>query len=206
MAGQIYEGNNKPYLKIIGGQIVKPVGPHDDKARLRQYELPNGTKGEKWEVPYISWTGKIEKIEFKESEYGETCNIEFNDAYLQLNTAGRYFADFATKIKNADLAKEVTLHPYDFEIEGGKRKTGISVQQEGKKLTSYYYDGKQNLHGFPEVDKEKATKKTYWKIYFAQVAEFLIEELKKMEIPRDALIQDIEKTFGNAEDNTDLPF
>ena len=67
------------------------------------------------------------------------------------------------------------------ETDTGK-KTGISLQQDGEKLKSFFYDGTKNINGFPEVDqamKEKL-KKNYWKVFFAEVASFLTEKLQAL--------------------------
>lgn len=170
----------KPYLSIVGGNIVQKVSADTAGARKREYELPNKQNGVKWELVYTSWTGKIFGITFKDTDYGEVCHIELDDAVLSLNTASRYFQDLACKLFSGDLQKDFTFHPYDMETESG-RKTGISLQQGGEKLKNYFYDGEKNLHGFPEVDKARATKKTYWKTYFIEVADFLIEKLKSLE-------------------------
>lgn len=167
------------YLRIIGGEIVKTVEEGTPEAVLRKYELKDGTKGEKWEIHYQNWEGVIVNVSFKEGDYGEQCIIVFPDAVLTIPTNGRYFQDFACKVFNADLSKPVKLHPFDMEVEKG-RKSGISVQQNGEKLKNFFYDydTKKSLNGFPEVNKEKAVKKTYWKIYFTEVAEFLVEYIQ----------------------------
>jgi len=183
MPGQQYTGSNKPFLRIIGGNIAQTVDKNTEGARLREYELKDGTKGSKWELIFMSWKGKIQGIEFKESDFGESCIVDLGDAYFTLNIASRYFQDFACKVFSADITKDIVFHPYDMEVDG-KRKTGISMQQNGEKLKNYFYDGKQNLHGFPEVDKEKMTKKSYWKVYFVQTAEFLQEKLKELKFEK----------------------
>lgn len=134
------------------------------------------------------------------------CNIELDDAYLQLNTASRYFQDFASKIFNADLSQPLLFHPYDMENETGKKVTGISMKQLGEKLKNYFYDfeTKKNLHDFPEVDAKKALKKTYWKIYFAEVAEFLIEKVGELKFTAPTQAEAAEEAFEPTPD--DLPF
>jgi len=200
MPGVQQNSSDKVYLRIVGGNIVQKVNPGTDGARLRQYELPNGTKGEKWENVFMSWEGKIKSIVFKENDYGEDCIIELGDAYLALAVDGRYFSDFASKVFSGDIAKAFLFHPYDMEGDNGKKKSGISLQQEGEKLKNYFYDGKENLHGFP-VPKEGEKTKNYWKIFFAEVSEFLkgkIEELK--------FDDTVEKEEVYPNDDNDLPF
>jgi hypothetical protein len=180
MPGQTVD-RSKTYLKIIGGNIVQEVDKDNPDARKREYETSDGKKGVKYELVYMNWTGKIIDISFKETTFGEICNVKMEDATLSMPVTGRYFQDFACKVFNADLSQPVTLHPYDIETDTG-RKTGISFQQNGDKLSNYFYDfdKKEKLHGFPEVDKKKSEKKTYWKIYFIEVQEFLTEKLKEL--------------------------
>jgi len=177
MLQQVNE-STKPFLGIINGNLVQKVEEGTPGAKLRKYELKDGTKGEKWEVSFSSWTGYIHGVKFEESKYGEQCLVDLGDAVLCLGTGGRYFQDFACKLFSADLGKEITLHPYNFESDGKKFK-GISVQQGGVKLKNYFWDGKVKLHGFPEVDDAKLAKmkKTYWPGYFAEVTAFLKEQL-----------------------------
>lgn len=192
MPGQLISNSDKVYLKIVGGNLVQTVEKGTKGARLREYELPNKEKGSKWELVYMNWNSRIKSIDFRETEYGEMCNVELEDAILTINTASRYFTDFASKLPGADLSQPFLIHPYDMESEGKKRskkrskkRMGVSLSQGGVKLKNYFYDveSKKKLHGFPEINEEKSVKETYWKIYFAEVTEFLIEELKKIQFP-----------------------
>jgi len=207
MPGQSINSSNKPYLRIVGGNLVQTVDKDTEGAKLREYETADGKKGSKWELRYMNWSGKIKSISFKDTEYGEMCNIDLGDAQLSLNTASRYFTDFASKIPNVNLEKPVILHPYDMELEG-KRRSGISMQQDTDKIKSYYYDGEKNINGFPEVNEEqqKKLKKNYWKIYFAEVTAFLVEQLEKLEIPTST--EDNVKEIFDVKDElpSDLPF
>ncbi len=216
MPGAQLNTSRKPYLKIIGGQIVQPCKQDDIGAVRRDYELANGQKGTKYEIPFLNWHGTIEGITFKENEYGESCNIELDDAILQLAVGGKYFKDVACKLFNADLTKPLLFHPYDMEIDG-KKKAGVSLQQAGTKLQNYFYDpvAKRALHDFPEVDEKRKAKKTYWKIYFTEVDEFLVEKLKELKFEKPTQAEEVEKVFGpegeemiDANDITpdDLPF
>lgn len=189
MPGNLVTNNSKPYLRIVGGNFAQTVDKNTPKARLREWETKDGTKGSKWELTYMNWSGHIQAIRFKDGEFGTDCIIDLGDAFICLNTSTRYFTDFASKIWGADLSKEVLLHPYDIE-DGQKRKTGISVQIDGEKLKNAFYDweSKQFLHGFPAIDEEKKVKKNYWKLYFAEVEAFLMEKLENMHIPRSAQV------------------
>lgn len=175
--------SSKPYLKIINGNWAETVDKDYIGAKKREWEASNGDKGVKWEVYYNNWTGTVQGITFKDTDWGETCTIELDDAYLSLNVADRYFIDLASKLCGADLKKSITFHPYDMEIDG-KKKKGVSVQQNGIKLMNNFYDGNQNLGGFPQIDDAKKVHKSYWKIYFTEVSMFLIEQLKNLELTK----------------------
>ena len=176
----------KPYLSIVQGALVMPCEKGAPESRERAWEASDGSKGVKHEIVYQNWTGKILGITFKTGEYGESCYVELEDAILQLGTAGRYFKDFACKILSGDMKKEFIFHPYNMEVDGGKKVTGISIKQNGEKLKNYFYDynTKTTLGGFPEVDNTKKEKKTYWKVYFSLVEEFLIEKLKEIQFDK----------------------
>lgn len=208
MPGNLINSSGKPYLRIVDGNLVQKVDKTVVGARLREYELPNKQKGEKYELVFMNWEGKIQNITFKETEYGEDCIIELEDAIITLGTAGRYFSDFACKVFSGDITKPFLFHPYSID-DGERKKTGISLQQNYEKLKNYFYDGKKNLHGFPEADKTKAIKKTYWKIYFAEVTEFLIEKLKELKFEKLKAEDDLE-IFDEDVENLDpisgLPF
>lgn len=215
MPGQTQE-NRKPFLKIIGGKIAQEVEKNTQGAKLREYETVNlktgiKTKGSKWELFYIGWTGFLRSINIKESEYGQMCYIEVDDAILVIHADSRYFADFVKKIFSADLNKSITITPYDFEVDGKKRK-GISLKQDNVKLPNYFYnpEKKKNLHKFPEVDEKKKDDmgKKYWDVYFAEVTAFLVNKLKTIEIP-ERKTESIQIIYPSDDENPkldDLPF
>lgn len=210
MPGNLKAHNNKPYLRIVGGNLVQEVDKTTSGARLREGELKDGTKFSKWEISYMNWTGKVESIQFKDSEYGTSCMLDLGDAILSFNTDSKYFQDMACKLLSSDITKEITFHPYDMIGDNDKNIRGVSVQQEGVKLKNYFYDfeKKEILHGYPKVDqvmKEKL-KKNYWKVYFAEVAAFLIEKLENLQIPKAQQVANIMGGEVIEEIPTDLPF
>lgn len=206
MAGQQYTTSSRPYLTIVGGMIAQPAKEGDVGAKEREYELSDKTKGSKWEIYFLNWEGVLKGISFKTGKYGETCSLELDDAVLQLKVGSKYFKDVACKLFNADLSKPIKFHPFDFEADG-KKKTGVSLQQGGKKLTNYFYDGKKNLHGFPEVDEVRKIKANYWKMYFMEVDEFLVEKLKELKFEtKSELVKEAESVFEAEVDLDSLPF
>lgn len=206
MPGNLINSSGKIYLSIVGGNVVQSVDKETPNARKREYERKDGTMGVKWELVYSNWTGVIQSITFKTTDYGEFCNIDLGDAQLSIPTTSRYFTDFACKIFNADLSLPTKLHPFEIEDEG-KVKKGISVQQDGVKLKNYFWDGEKKLHGFPEVDEDRKDKKTYWKVYFAEVEEFLVDKVKNLKFNQPSAKPVNEEPEIIEEDYaTDLPF
>lgn len=210
MPGQPLNSTGKTYLRIVNGSWAQTVDKGTEGAKLREYEGKNGQKGSKWELYFSSWTGRIHTIEFRENEFGIQCLIDVGDAVLTLPTDSRYFADLASKLPSANLAKDLTFHPFNMDTETGK-KVGISLQQDGVKLKNFYWDGTKKLHGYPEVDETKKSKNGYWKFYFAEVSEFLISELHKLKITKtvgDASEKEIQELMSDElmDPKTDLPF
>jgi hypothetical protein len=207
MPGQL-QTTSKSYLKIIDGTFVIPCKEGEVGSRSRQYEDDNKKMQTVYEVPYASWTGTVQNISFKEGKFGEQCFVELEDITIALGTAGRYFKDFACKLLSGDMSKPFTFHPYSMGGENEKKIQGVSVQQNGVKLPIYFYDKntKTNINGFPNVDEamQAKLKKNYWKVYFAEVEAFLIEELKKLSIAE----KPVKATVTDLDDipDSDLPF
>jgi hypothetical protein len=181
MPGKQITQRGKPYLNIVGGNFVQTVDKNTDGAKLREWELKDGTKGNKWELVYMNWSGIIQDIRFEEGDYGKMCLIDVGDAILSLNTSSNYFTDFASKLPNGDLKKEFLFHPFCMD-NGDKIFKGISLQQNGEKLKNFYRQDGKNLHDFPQVNETEKEEmgKDYWKTYFIKVKLFLIKELQKL--------------------------
>ena len=175
--------------RIMRGKLARKVEEGTEGAKKREYTTPAGVEGVTFEIIKDAWVGKIYGVKIKDTDYGQVCEVRFGDAIINIPTSGGYFQSFATALKNLDLSKEVIFRPYDFESEG-KRRVGVSLKQDGKKVENAYVikqeDGTfKNLHGYPMVDEKKKNKPGYWKIYFAEVAMFLCDEIDKMTFPRE---------------------
>lgn len=206
MPGQAIGTSNKPFLSVVAGNFVQKVDKDTPGARTREYELRDSTKAVKHELVWMNWSGVIQAITFKETEYGTVCNVHLEDAILSLNTSSRYFSDFACKILGADLRQELTFHPFDMEIEDGKRRQGISVQQNGVKLKNFFWDGENLIGGFPAVNPQEQArmKKNYWKIYFAEVEAFLTEKLQALPIAQKEILNPVRTEPVDASEIPDL--
>lgn len=177
MPGKQYTGGSGIYLSIVGGKLRQKVDEGTEGAVLRKYETPAGVKGEKWELVYESWSGVVKGLRINENDYGKFLEVKFDDATLSIHTDSRYFGDFCKKIASADIAKEINVRPYDFEDDNKNKVTGLTITQDGKKLTDYFYNfkAKKQLHDFPKSGHTKAKPydKDDWKIYFLEVKKFL---------------------------------
>ena len=150
----------------------------------RDYELSNGSKGSKWELIYNEMTGIITSIQFRDGDYGEQMLINFWDdgvSYVLTTPASSNFAtDIMKKIPNINVTKPITIKPYSLTDDKGKPKKGVTIIQDGSKITNFFVeegeDGKKKeAHGFPVKEAGKAYKTSDWKLYFMQVAKFLQE-------------------------------
>jgi hypothetical protein len=180
---------NFEYYRPMKGKLARKVEEGTEGAKRRDYTTPAGVEGTTWEIIKDAWVGKIYGVRIKDTDYGQVCEVRFEDAVITIPTSGGYFQSFATALKNVDLSKEVILRPYDFEADG-KRRVGISLKQGETKIGNAYVvkqeDGSyKNFHGYPMVDEKKKNKPGYWKIYFAEVAMFLCDEIEKMTFPNE---------------------
>lgn len=191
---------NAIYLSIVGGELKQKVNEGKEGAQKRTYELTDkdGVKseGHKWEIQHQDLYGFVNKVWFKDGDYGEQIVIElFNEdeqksAVISTSSAGRYGTDFMKKLASLDLSKEICFNTYDFEPKPSekypnpKKQTGCTILQDGAKQYSFYYDPKKKeaINGIPPVDE--AMKKTlgndYWKIFFITEKAFLKEQTLKV--------------------------
>lgn len=174
--------SSRPFLRIVGGNIVTKVDESTPHATLRKWVTPKGEKGEAWELVYMDWTGTLLNVEFRKGEYGEQAVFTFDSAILQLNPKSSYFQNLAEKLCAADLSLPMKLHPYDFEADG-KKKIGVSVTQGIEKVRSPFYVENKRGNGFPVVDEKKKEDMgaDYWPIYFTEVLSFLKKRLMELE-------------------------
>lgn len=179
--------NNTTYLTIVQGTLSQQVKEGTPNAEKRVYEKKDGSTGEKWELRYKSVSGRITGMKIKDSDFGEQLVIVLSDGaekfQIQLPLTSNYFTDFGRKLPNIDLSDTVSIAPYDFTPKDGKKKTGLSIVQEGIKLDNYYYDPekKENLHGFPvPKNKGKGFDSDDWKMYFIEVKKFMKKKVSEV--------------------------
>ena len=170
-----YEG--KPFLSIIAGSFRQKVDPGTPGAKLREYELSDGTKGEKWELSYPGWRGIVRELRVVDTEYGDVLHVEFDDVILWLSMDKSFATDFLRKFAGADVHTEIVVTPRDFINDEGKRVVRMSVVQCDENLKnsfcSYNPETKEWTYkeGFPVPDEKMS--KDDWKIYYLSVKKYL---------------------------------
>lgn len=177
--------NNALFLTIVGGDLVQKVAEGTQGAVKRVYETPDGGKGEKWEIHHRDLTGYISGIDFRDTDFGEQCNIKITDgvetAVLSIPTESRYFMDFGQKLSNIDFNEQIVLNPYDFTGNNGKQIRGISIQQNGQKVENYFWDkeNKKLINGIVSPENNgKDFDKDDWKMYFIRLKKFLKKHIE----------------------------
>lgn len=202
---------NDGFVSISLGKIRKQANEDDPKAIKRVVKRPDGTEVVKHEYVYDSLSGLITDASFRETDYGKMFDVTVDGIVLSINTEHKYFSALASKFPNIDLQKEVSLMPYDFKTDDGKRIVGMNVMQEREKLRSFFYDGEKNTNGMiePEGDTSKYDKDD-WKIYFTRVKKFLINYIEEMDKKFPELVKSEAKEkqvgFDDPIDENDLPF
>lgn len=189
MAEQIWEDSNTMYLSIVWGNMVQKVDEGTPGAKRREYETSDGLKWVKHELHYKNLTGTITGVSIVDGNFGQQLELTLtkweDTAKVFMSTKSKYFSNFAKKLPNVDLDKEITINSFDFTTSDGKQLRGVDIKQDGEKITDYYWDGKNALHGMPNLGKEDFFKLTKNKqsAFWLEVEDFLIEEVQKVKLP-----------------------
>jgi len=174
---------------LADGLLRESVPEGTEGAKLRVVKDDAGVvKAEKWELTYPGITGFITGVTMYDGEYGSNVMIAMKDEtdeefVVSLKAGSMYGEDFLHKLPNVDFTKEITMKCYNFEAEGGRKMTGITMIQDGNKLTNAF-NYKENdewvtpIEGYPVVDDKKVPKNSEaWKIFFGTRREWVIEYL-----------------------------
>lgn len=169
--------SSRTYIKIgADGTIRQKVTADTEGAVRRDYELPDGTKGTAWELVYSWVEGYIANAYFTEGKYGTQLMLDIqgtdgNEATLSIGLNSRFAEPIMQALPNVDPEQIVKIQPYDYEKDG-KRRTGVSIYQDGERIASYFqkWDDKakkfEYLNGYPEP--KDISGKDEWKLYFTQ--------------------------------------
>ena len=218
----LHEPTNKIYLRVSLGKIRKTSDKNDPSAKERKTN-----EGETiYERVYNAVSGTLENITFFDhKDFGKSWTVLVKDGEdlfaVQVHENSRYGIDLLKKIPKLGKGLKIKITPYDFEV-NDKRKIGLSIEQEGIKVDSYYQKftelegGKykvENLNGFPDFTGDPKDKDDL-KIYYTQVAKFLrgkalehIDGNFKYVLP-ESLADEIEKneSVGDSDLEEPLPF
>ena len=192
MATIEYDSPKATYFSVLAdGKFHTTVPEGTEGAVRRDYETSDKKTGVKFERLAQSITGIIESLSIFEGDFGKNVILEFKTSegvepiIISLSSQSSYAEDFLKKLPNIDTAKEIELVPYAFEADG-KKKKGLTVYQDGKKISGAYHEQNPEtkqfvtVKGYPAVpDDRTGWDKEDWKIYFAQARKFLLGELQK---------------------------
>lgn len=185
------------YISILNSDAtLRKVVPEGTVGSvLRTYELKDGSTGSKIEKVYESVSGKITDIQFVDTDYGTLLQVTLTDAdeflktepeVLSMSTSAEFAQDFMKKLPNINLEKEVTLRPYKFTPEEGKRELkGLTVTQDGQKIDKSFVEKQGdkfvNTMGYPtpeeklKDEKNEMKRKVGWQRYFKDTEIFLVD-------------------------------
>lgn len=197
--------NEKPKGKFINiladGKMRLSVPEGTEGAEKREYETSDGKSGVKHELVFTELTGLITDIKFWEGDYGKLIQVTVVDGeeepvILSISASQNFGEDLMKKLPNVDLKKEVKLVPFSFEDDKKKKHRGITIYQSDIKVENFYRDedAKKNINGYPNpkaFKKDEKISKTYWRKFFSEANEFLIEDTcKRFKIVEDEKSKD----------------
>lgn len=192
MSGLTEAGSGGQFLNVTQGRIRLTVDENTPGAKKREWETPDGKHGVKWEKVFSKISGIINKIEFKEGEYGEQINVTVDckgeTFILTMQSNSRYAIDFMKRLPGIDINREVELTPYDVE-DNGKRNTGIKLVQDKEVFRNFFwdYEEKKSVNGFPKMTIDHPDKDD-WKVFFIGVKKFLKEYTLEKVVPKISFI------------------
>jgi hypothetical protein len=203
--GLLQDADQKRYLYILkDGKMHEKVDEGTEGAKLRVHENKDGTTIEKWEKSYPGISGVIQKVMFRESDYGTNVNIEIkdeddNEFVLSLKASSKYGEMFMEALPNIDTTQEVLLKSYSFPDKNNpeRRVQGLTIEQGGEKVRSYFntYDEatktwSTTVDGYPTPDSKKKYTTEKWKLFFAERNIWLQEYLVEAKLVEEAQVQE----------------
>jgi len=197
---------NATYLTIMGGNIAQKVPEGTEGATQRT----NKNGKQVYEMLYKSVSGRLQSAVVESGNYGDqlkvTIDSEGRKCILTIPVQSAYFSNFASKIGNVDLSKDVKIYPYSlFSKEKNKQISGLNFYQNDKKI-EYFISNENRPDGYPampEKGKDAEFKKflidkTEWeksyvpslfddignrKVPMDEVGDFLADGISDSEVP-----------------------
>lgn len=217
------------YLKIgTQGDILETVRNDDPpaeemdsfkqenpKAVRREWKLPNGDSGVKWENHYAAIRGTINFITVRDTKFGTTqlnlgLQTKNRSVVITTNTNSMFGDSILQAVPNIDRTKEIEIEPVAYTNKKGKKVAFVRLTQENKVLASafsrYNEDTKKyeahNGYPEPDFDRSKATRER-WINYFATARLFVQDYLVDNGLlDTDSEAPVAEEPIETAEDNT----
>jgi hypothetical protein len=190
-------GSPRIFLSVGFGKIRQKSLENKEKVSASTPEAVKRLKQdgtETWAIEYDYVSGIIEDISYKEDDkYGNSFEVVISDVLdkyqISFGDDNRFWFDFMKKLPNIQIKEPVKITSYDFvDKSSGKRKAGISLEQNGKKIASFYdkknEDGSWTLlHGYPNAKELDWKDKDELKVYLIQVKKFLKKEFNEKIAP-----------------------
>jgi hypothetical protein len=176
---------NTYFYILSDGKFHTEAKEGDEGAIKREYETSDGKKGVKIEKTAEKISGIVTNLSLYDGDFGKLLQLSFgeNELIVSIGVNSAFGEDLMKKIPNIDFNLPLTLAPYSFDDENGRKRKGITVYQNEVKIGNYYSkkDGDKyvTLNGYPEVPEDVNWDKEDWKIYFAQARKFLTTEITK---------------------------
>lgn len=185
------ESQTRKYAGIGDGKIRIQADASTPGAVAREWEV-DGSKGVKYELHEDNIEGLIKKVDIFEPESKKFKNLQITflketGEEITLSTRlndYRYTQNIIKKLDGIDFAEPVKFHPYDFTPTGATKKSiGVSVQQDGNKITNAFWDGEKTVLGYPTINFSTASASEK-AIFNIQEADFLEKFIREEIIPR----------------------
>lgn len=167
-------GNQKKWITIKNGNLTVRAQEGEEGAVERKWTIPKtGEKGSTWEFQYPTFTGFVRGAEFDNTDYGVVFAVDMfdkdsGDTYqLRIDVNSRIFSQFAKRIPNIDVEKELTIGA-GLDKEKGDA-TFIYMKQDGEAVKFAFT--KDNPNGLPAPEKKTRMGKDVWD--FSAQEEFL---------------------------------
>lgn len=214
------------YYNISWGKITKKCEPDHPMAVTEVSE-----SGKQYHmIQYDSYQGRLINITKRDGDYGVEFLLHMQDGsdfdVIQMKLYSSFAEKFMKLLPSVNLEMDIEIKPYDFiSRDDGKRRKGVAVFQEGRKIqskyTKEYVDKLKDGHKdkVPDWSKIKREGKEVWSN--EQTIDFLWDMIQRDIIPTlntigfvpEEMIDTPKKTavnpnkeFDSTDPNDGLPF
>jgi hypothetical protein len=156
-------GEGGIFLGISDGKLVQQHRePQKNVTTTRITKTGKTVHEEKFD--YIE--GILFSLKTKENDYGKQYILGVQDGddkfFINISYSSRYATSFLKALPNIDVSKPVKLMPWAMtdKNDSTKKVTGITMWQDGEKITPFYT--KEAPNGLPEMVQVKLKGKMQW--------------------------------------------